>query len=180
VTVRRLVTTLLLVVPLSLVATAAPGWARDATVVATTPADGAALAVAPAEVVLTTAGRPDVGLSHLSVRDGRGDSADAGAVHSGQPGSLALPVRITGAGTYTAAYHVVLTDGRESIGVIRFSVGTGVAPPTPPVLPADAAAAHAGHDHGVDGLGATLLAIDVLVLAGAVVMLRLRPAPHRG
>jgi methionine-rich copper-binding protein CopC len=168
-TVRRLVATLLLVVPLSLLAAPAPGWARDETIVATVPADGAVLAAPPTEVVLTTAGQPDAGLSHLSVRSDRGATVEAGKVR-GEPDSLGLPIRVTEPGSYTAEYHVVLTDGRESIGAMRFSVGTGVAPP---VLGAVA------HDHGVDPLGATLLMIDFAVLFAAVLMLRLRPAPRR-
>lgn len=159
----------LITAALSPLAAPSPVRADDRAVVATVPADGAALTAPPESVLLRTAGSPDLALSHLSVRDDAGDTVDTGDVRAATSRALAVPVRATAPGTFTATYHVVLTDGRSGSGAVRFSVGTGVAPPAPPVAPADA------HQHGIDGLSAVLLTVDLLVLAGALLMLRLRP-----
>lgn len=143
------------------------GRADDRVVVATVPADGAALTAAPGEVVVRTAGRPDLSRSHLSVQDDTGATVDAGALDAGSPRALTLPVRLDGVGTFTAIYHVELADGRESSGAVRFSVGTGVPPAAGP--------AATGHEHGIDTVSAALLTVDLLVLAGALLLLRLRP-----
>ncbi|MDQ0364396.1 copper resistance CopC family protein [Catenuloplanes indicus] len=166
---RRLLTVLVLAAVTSPLPAPASARAADRVVVATAPADGAALTVPPGEVVIRTAGRPDLYRSHLSVQDDTGAAVAAGELGAGSPRALTLPVRLDGAGTFTAVYHVELADGRESSGVVRFSVGTGVPPAAGP--------AAAGHEHGIDPLSAVLLTVDLLVLAGALLLLRLRPRP---
>ncbi|MFI5845728.1 copper resistance protein CopC [Catenuloplanes sp. NPDC051500] len=172
-TAGRLLAVTLTVAALAVLPAPPPAHADDRAVVATTPADGAALAAPPATLVLRTGGWPDPDLSHVTVQSDAGTTVDAGDMRVDSPRSLLLPIRLSGPGTFTAVYHVELRDGREGSGVVRFSVGTGIAPPTPSVP----AGATGGHEHGIDGLSAVLLTVDLLVLAGALLMLVLRPRP---
>jgi methionine-rich copper-binding protein CopC len=153
-------------------------WARDA-VTATDPADGSALTAAPGDIDLNFSATPDPDYSHVSVRDASGAEVGSGDVsRAGQ--ELRLPVSIGRAGVYTIAFHVTFVDGSDLIGVVRFSVGTGVAPP-----PADAAARRAaeaavtGHTHDIDSLSASLLVVDAVVGIGVVIALFLRPRDRR-
>jgi hypothetical protein len=74
------------------------------------------------------------------------------------------------------AYHVVFTDGTETFGSVRFSVGTGVAPPASAGDVQRAAEASAlAHNHTIDPLSAILLVVDLGVLVGVVLLLILRP-----
>lgn len=134
------------------------------------PAEGAALAGAPAAVLLTFSSAPDPALSHVAARDDAGHDVGSGtAVRAGGTG-LRLTVAITAAGDYTVAFHVVFDDGHDATGFVRFSVGTGVAPSGPaPVAAAEAP--HTGHEHGVDSVSAVLLIADLLVVIAVPAML---------
>jgi hypothetical protein len=134
-------------------------------------------------VRLSLPGRADLGLSHVTVWDSAGKSHDSGAL-SQIGGVLSQPLRLTAAGNYSCTYHVVLEDGSEAVGRIRFSVGTGEPPPV--TVPAAQAAAEAtgasGHEHGVDPLSLGLLVADVLVVIvvlGALVRKRGSPPAER-
>ena len=93
--------------------------------------------------------------------------------------SAAFPVGVATAtarapGDYAVTYHVVLDDGSNVVGGLRFSSGTGI-PPALAGAPAGLGA-EAGHAHGIDPLGATLLVADlvVVVVVGGL-LLRRRP-----
>ncbi len=152
---------------------AAPAWAGG-TVVSTSPADGAALADAPGEVVLTFSATPDPDASHLVVRTEAGTSVLAGSARrTGR--ALRQPVSIAASGNYTVVFHIEFTDGSDLVGTVRFSVGTGVAPPALPAADRRAGeAAVSQHEHGVDPLSGILLVADVVVLLGVVILLSRR------
>lgn len=137
------------------------------------PLDGAALATAPATVLLTFSAVPDPALSHVSARDTAGRQVSTGAPTRAGDTALRLPVSITATGDYTVAYHVVFRDGGETIGAVAFSVGTGVAPARPAGVAAQAP--DAGHAHGVDGVSAVLLVADLIVAIAVPVLLLRRP-----
>jgi methionine-rich copper-binding protein CopC len=154
-------------------------WARD-TIVASIPADFSALQTGPTEIDLTGSTRPDPSLSHISLWDGDGNSVAADAEPGVRGNVLWCPVRITSTGNFSIAYHVVFANGDDTIGVVHFSVGTGVPPPVPPaaVTRAETEAA-ATHQHsGVDPIGGTLLVVDVVVLAGVLILLLIKPRPR--
>lgn len=163
----------LLVVAL-LVASPAASWAYGGGAT-TNPADGAILDAAPAEVIITGPARIDADASHVAVLDAAGTAVPARAPTQTGGGGLAVPVTITASGNYTLVYHAEFADGSQSSGIVRFSVGTGVAPPAADDAGQRAAAQFAAaHEHSVDALGATMLAIDALVLFGAVALFFLR------
>jgi methionine-rich copper-binding protein CopC len=144
------------------------------------PADGSALASAPSEIELTFSATPDTGLSHVSARDSSGAEITSGTLHRANGDGVRQPVSIGAAGNYTLAYHVEFTDGSDVTGFLSFSVGTGVPPPVPDAATVRAQRAVVSqHTHDVDPLSATLLVLDGAVLVGVIVLLRLRPAPHR-
>ncbi|HET8662531.1 MAG TPA: copper resistance CopC family protein [Micromonosporaceae bacterium] len=144
-----------------------------AVVTSTSPADGAVLAQAPTDVVLSLNGPVDLGRSHVSVRDRAGT-----AVTSGQPGlvtpeRLRQPVSIPATGEMTVAYHVTFMDGAELVGRLRFSVA-GQAGSAAVPAPASAGTEPA-HAHGVDPFSAVLLVLDGIVALTVVVLLLRRP-----
>ncbi|WP_158554078.1 copper resistance CopC family protein [Micromonospora deserti] len=159
-------------------ATARQSTGEPARVLRTTPADGAALAAGPGEVVLRLSTRPDPALSHVTVRDSAGTTVNAGRLSTDEETLLRQPARLALAGDYSVAYHVTFANGRDAAGVLRFSVGTGSAPRSTDPIP-DAVPDTDGHAHGVDPVGATLLVLDGVVLVAVLVLLRLRPAPRR-
>ena len=144
------------------------------------PPDYAALPTAPARIALTGGATPDPDASHITLWNAAGRALDTGAPLSVRGDVLSRPVTITAAGNYTVTYHMVCTDGTESVGAVHFSVGTGVPPAAataerPAIDPAGAGT----HDHtGVDPVGAALLAVDALVLAAAVLLLIAKPGPR--
>jgi methionine-rich copper-binding protein CopC len=139
-------------------------------VTSATPPEGSALAVAPDAVELVVSKRPDAGRSHVSVVDGAGEPVPAGALIPVGADRLRLPVTIAGRGTFTVAYHVELAGGGELAGSWRFGIGGTPAGPAPET---------AGHGHGVDPVGATLLVVDGFVVLGVAIMLLRRPARAR-
>jgi methionine-rich copper-binding protein CopC len=158
--------TALLLLTVILVAITAAGCARDGTSTTASPADGAALAVAPRAVDLTFDRRPDPAQSHVTVVGSPSAPLDAGELTAAGPGTLRQPVKAAGKGTVVVGYHVVFDDGTEESGTVRFSVGTGEGPTT---------SAAPAHQHGVDPFGAALLVVDLAVLLGVVATLKLRP-----
>lgn len=161
--------------------TAAPGWAADSLTFAD-PADGVALAAAPHEVVLAFSAIPDPSLSHVSTLDSSGTDVGTGEPRGYGRAGLRLSVAIRSIGEFTIAYHVVFGDGTDLTGVLRFSVGTGVAPSplTAGQVQRARQAVAAGHVHTVDPVSGTLLVADVVVLIGVLLMLRRRPGPPYG
>lgn len=167
---------------LTLLSYPGPGWADDA-VSAGSPADGAALTVAPTEVRLTFSAAVEAGVSHLSVRNGAGREVTGSAdPRSAGERTLWVPVTAAGPGDYTIAFHVVFTDGSQLTGARYFSFGTGVPPAAHGFADRQAAAAaavnaHAGHNHDIDPASAVLLVVDLLVAGVVGLLLVLRPRP---
>lgn len=163
-----------------LVAAPSAAWAGGG-VVASNPVNGAALGTAPSDVDLTFSLTPDASASHVSTRDDAGREVGSDEVTRSGIDELRLPVHITAPGVYTVAYHVRFTDGTDVIGVLRFSVGTGIAPPV--VNAAEQREAEAlvlaGHNHDVDPLSASIMVVDAVVLIGVILLLMRRPAPRR-
>jgi copper transport protein len=127
---RRLV--LLAAVAAALVVPAAAG--AHASLVRSVPADDAALAHAPARVVLVFDDGIEVAGGNAVV------DADGKSVLSGKPHAngktLILPLRSGLAkGDYTARWSALSDDGHTLEGIVAFSVGTG-RPPGAPVLSA--------------------------------------------
>jgi methionine-rich copper-binding protein CopC len=137
---------------------------------ASNPADRRTLAQAPDSVDLTFNARPVAELSHVSVVDAAGRATAAGPVRAVGDG-LRMPVRITGAGAYTLAYHATFSDGAELTGEVHFGVGTA---PGAESKPGGDSAEAAGHEHGVDPVSAVLLLADAVTLLGAVSLLLFR------
>ncbi|WP_412543682.1 copper resistance protein CopC [Longispora sp. K20-0274] len=137
------------------------------------PADGAGLAVPPAEVALEFTGPPEPREYHLTVATARGVPVTAGAVRVAGD-RVVVPVAIADPGTYLVGYHVVLADGTEATGVSRFSVGEDRAAPAPAV------AAPAGHAHTTkDPLSLVLVSADVVMLVALATLLFRRPRARR-
>ena len=114
---------------LALLLVTAPAAAAHATVVSSTPADGARLAGAPSTVTVTFDEAVGLnGVGYLRVVDQTGRDVDAGP--ASHPGGDATQIATTlktglGDGTYTASFRVISADSHPVAGVIRFVVGTG-------------------------------------------------------
>ncbi|GIF72124.1 copper resistance CopC family protein [Asanoa siamensis] len=147
----------------------------DGGLVASDPAAGAVLDSAPASVSLTFSAAPDAARSHVAVIGGDGVALTADAPRAGSRSTLTLPFTAKGPGNLTVAYHVEFTDGGQTSGSLRFSVGTGVAPPAPSeaerAATDDAISAHA---HTIDPLSGFLLAVDGAAVLVVLALLYLR------
>ncbi|MFV2018987.1 copper resistance CopC family protein [Micromonospora sp. LOL_023] len=158
---------------------AGSAWADDNRVYADPPA-GAVLSKAPTGVTLAFAHDVQPELSHVAVFDRDGSEIGDGTYSQPASDRVHLPVTIDQDGDYTVAYHVTFPDGTSTTDAYRFSVGTGV----PPVA-LDAATRQAStdavarHAHQIDGLSATLLVLDGLVLCAVLGLLWLRPRDGR-
>lgn len=173
------------------VVVAGPAFA-DATLVASTPADGATLGTAPPAVTFTFDEFVQARLATVTVTDAGGaavavDKAftDRATVIQPLPAGLA-------AGQYTTTYRIVSADGHAVTGRVRFTIGSaplGTEPAAAPapqgtgpdeVVPADPVAAR----QPVDGRGAGArawpwvagTAAVLLGLTAAAVLRRRRPA----
>lgn len=109
----------------ALVALAAPGAASaHATLVQSTPADGAVLARAPAQVVLRFSEPVETAFGSIRVYDSDARRVDSG--HTARPAADAVSV-VVGTrlprGTYTVAWRVVSADTHPVHGAFVFSVG---------------------------------------------------------
>ncbi|MFI5891586.1 copper resistance CopC family protein [Actinoplanes sp. NPDC051513] len=153
-----------------------------AAVTSTSPADGATLARAPAEVELSFTGPVDPAGSHVSAL---GPARNAGGLRSTTPERLSQPIVVPAAGEVTVAYHVILADGAELAGSLRFTVrsaGTAEAIGSGAIGSAgtagDAPAPADVHAHGIDPVSAGLLVADgIAVLVVGALLLRRPRAP---
>jgi copper transport protein len=113
---------------------AAPASAH-ATLLSSSPADGARLAKAPASVTLSFDEPVGIGgLGYLNVTDQEGRRVESGsASHPGGDGTkVTVPLKSgLGDGTYTASYRVVSADSHPVAGTVRFVVGNGPLVTTP-------------------------------------------------
>jgi copper transport protein len=104
---------------------AAPAASAHASLVSSSPADGALLARAPARVSSTFDEQVSISADSLKVFAPNGDRVDTGATTRGS-----RPAEITvallpglGRGTYTVGWHVVSDDSHPVQGAFTFSVG---------------------------------------------------------
>ena len=115
----------------ALVALAAPAAASaHATLLRTTPANGAVLAHAPRAIVVVFDDTVRVGSGNEAVANATNASVTAGpAVAHGH--TLTIPLRRRlGDGDYSARWSIVSNDGHREEGVIAFAVGAGRTSPT--------------------------------------------------
>ncbi|MCZ2818504.1 copper resistance CopC/CopD family protein [Modestobacter sp. VKM Ac-2984] len=124
------------------VGTARPA-AAHATVVTTTPTDGARLDFAPAEVVVEFDEPVSLGAGYARVLDGDGERVDTGAAEV-RGTTLTVPLRenLPDAG-YVATYRVVSADSHPVSGAFSFVVGDGE------LVPAGSVGEGDGADPGV-------------------------------
>jgi methionine-rich copper-binding protein CopC len=169
--IRRIAAAVLAIVAL-LVATPAVSLAAEG-LTSADPADRAVLMQPPAAVHVTFSGALDMDQSHVGVVDDTATSVTVGAFTATRPDTLRQTVSVPARGNVVVVYHVVFVDGAEATGTIQFSVGTGVPPPVAPDA-AQRAATTPAHGHGIDPVNAALLCLDLVVLIGAVVLVKRR------
>jgi len=106
------------------VLTARPASAH-ATVVTTTPADGARVDTVPAEVAIEFNESVSLGAGYARVLDGDGERVDTGAAEV-RDGTVTVPLRdeLPDAG-YVVTYRVVSADSHPVSGAFAFVVGDG-------------------------------------------------------
>jgi copper transport protein len=105
-----------------------------ASLVGSTPADGAALARPPARVRVLLNDDVRVAPGNAAVRNGGGSVLAGKPVAHGK--TLVLPLRTNlGRGDFSVRWSVVSSDGHIVQGVLAFSVGTGRPPPAPTLRP---------------------------------------------
>ncbi|GIF77240.1 copper resistance CopC family protein [Asanoa siamensis] len=122
---------------------AAPAWAHNE-LTSSAPADGARLATAPGQVVLTFTQRLDQRYTQIVVTDGhRAPMPAQPPTVSGTSAILDLDGDLPDGG-YTVAYRVVSPDGHPVQGALRFSVGTATAATAPSPSAASAGQSRSG------------------------------------
>lgn len=158
---------------LGFVLLAEPGPAKLSTM---DPADGITVRTAPSVVTATFTGELAPYDYHLTVAREGGVTVTTGAVRR-DGATLAVPVELTGDGTYLVAYHARLADGAEVSALTRFGVGV----PAAPINGDPAATAASGHQHiSDDPMNIALLVLDaVLLIALAYALLRRAGRRHR-
>jgi copper transport protein len=109
---------------LGVLAAAPAAWAH-ATLVSTSPADGAIVAHAPTRVAATFDEPVGVSPDSLRVFAPNGGRVDTGGTtHGSEPQQIAVALRGgLGHGTYTVAWHVISADSHPVQGAFTFSIG---------------------------------------------------------
>ncbi|MCW2619790.1 MAG: copC [Modestobacter sp.] len=119
------------------VLTARPASAH-ASVVTTTPADGARLPTPPAQVTIQFDENISLGAGYARVLDGNGDRVDTGSVDV-RDGRVTVPLRSDlPDGGYVVTYRVVSADSHPVSGAFSFVVGNGQPVPAGSVGTGDA------------------------------------------
>lgn len=168
---------------LALLAGTAPAWAHTE-LESSTPADGASLDRAPAEIALTFS--EDVPADGATITVTGPDRADrvAGPATAAD-GTLTVPLQPLGAaGPYTVEYRVVSDDGHPVSGTVTFTLTSpgpaasaqpaapaSPAPPATTAAPDPAPAAATGDDDGAPVWPWIVVAV-VVIGAGAALALR--------
>jgi copper transport protein len=103
----------------------APAALAHASLVSTSPPDGAVLARAPARVTATFDEPVGVSADSVRVYGPGGERADAGVTtHTSRADTIEVSLRPgLGHGTYTVAWHVVSADSHPVQGAFTFSIG---------------------------------------------------------
>src|SRR4249919_2941649 len=113
-----------LVATVAVALVAAPAALAHATLVSSTPSDGAVLGRAPKQVVLAFNEPVESALGSVRVYDGGLDRVDDGATTKPEPNEVAVGVRSRlPRGTYTVAWRVISADSHPVHGAFVFSVG---------------------------------------------------------
>ncbi len=109
---------------MGMVAVAPAAWAH-ATLVTTSPADGAVVQQAPAQVTATFDEAVGVSSDSLEVFSPQGDRVDQGGTTHGKiPQQVTVDLRSgLGKGTYTVGWHVISADSHPVHGAWTFSIG---------------------------------------------------------
>lgn len=121
-------------------ATGRPALPAHATLVTTSPADGAVVSAEPARITASFDQPIGVSPDSLVVYTPGGQRADTGGTR--HTGPFGISVTLTpglGQGTYTAEWHVVSADSHEVQGAFTFSVGAPSATHVPAIKSPDAA-----------------------------------------
>ena len=101
-----------------------PAALAHATLVSSTPSDGAVLVRAPKQVVLAFNEPVESALGSVRVYDGGLDRVDDGVTTKPEPSQVAVGVRSgLPRGTYTVAWRVISADSHPVHGAFVFSVG---------------------------------------------------------
>ncbi|WP_344105799.1 copper resistance CopC family protein [Myceligenerans crystallogenes] len=120
-----------------LVGSVAPPAAAHDQLLSSSPADGAAIGSLPSEIELVLTATPLAAGATLvlTTPDGRTLTAGTPEVDTAR-GAATFPVTGDGPpGTYTAAWHVVSSDGHPIEGTLKFTVKSGPTPAKPPPSP---------------------------------------------
>lgn len=121
-------------------ATVRPALPAHATLVTTSPADGAVVAAEPARITAGFDQPIGVSADSLVVYTPGGQRADAGGTQHNGPFGIAVSLTPgLGQGTYTAEWHVVSADSHEVQGAFTFSVGAPSVTHVPAIKSPDAA-----------------------------------------
>jgi copper transport protein len=109
---------------LGLLATA-PAASAHASLVSSSPAEGAVLAHAPAQVTATFDEPVGISTDSMQVFAPDGSRADTGSTaHGGQPQQITVALLPgLGRGTYTVGWHVISADSHPVQGAFTFSIG---------------------------------------------------------
>jgi copper transport protein len=154
----------LVLIAAAVLASARPVQAH-ALLLVSSPADGASVEQAPAQMLLVFTEALDPVLSTVRVVDASGDEVTTGRAQAvpGQPAQLRVPLGPLAEGTYTANWRVTSpADGHTTVGAVAFGVGV-------PAVPAGTASEATEAPGPVPTLAST--AGRWLFYAGAVVLL---------
>jgi methionine-rich copper-binding protein CopC len=176
---------------LATLGTAAPASAHTA-LHSSSPADGATLPAAPAQVRLGFTEAPSADPLDLAVTLDRQVVPPAGPVRV-EGNDVVAPVSLPGPGTYTVAYRVVSSDGHPVTGTVRFTVTGGSASPAADAAggtapspatsakpsPSTSAAAPVQPPHDASRWPLVVIALVLLVLVGIAVVLVTGPKPPK-
>jgi methionine-rich copper-binding protein CopC len=101
-----------------------------------TPASGATLTVAPAQVDLAFEEGVEIKLSHITVTDQAGKRVDAGSLQrvNGDNKTLSTKLNNVGNSTYTVSWKNVSTDGHPESGTFTFVVAVPESASTPTTI----------------------------------------------
>jgi copper transport protein len=126
--------------------------AAHATLVGSDPAEGAVLAAAPEEAVLTFDETVSLPPDGVQVFDAEGEPVDASAAARDAEVTVDLPDEMP-EGTYVVAWRVVSADGHPVAGSLAFSVGRPSLTVRAPAVPEPGAGGVTGTLSGLHGLG---------------------------
>lgn len=102
---------------------AAPAWAEEPALTASTPQAGARLEVAPRQVALTFSSAPAAEQTDVTITGPIGSNATGGEPRV-EGTSVTVPFAPKGAGEYTVAWQAASAEGEQASGTVTFTVST--------------------------------------------------------